>query len=237
VIVDEAQELSPMAWRMVLRRVPGRSMTVAGDVAQTSEPGGAESWAAALRPHVDDRWRVVRLTVNYRTPAEIMDVAAALRPDHDRPESVRAAGVPPWRLPTTEREMPALLARIAAAESAHGQVAIIAPGDRLGALAARVPGEGRDLTAPIVLLGVRQAKGLEFDVVLIADPAAILAAPRGRSDLYVAMTRATHRLGVLHPGPPPPEIAGLSPRSAPTSGDAPPRARRSGPSPSGTARG
>ena len=64
-----------------------------------------------------------------------------------------------------------------------------------------------------MLLGARQAKGLEFDAVLIADPAAILAAsPRGRNDLYVAMTRCTQRLGVLHPGEPPAELAALQAR-------------------------
>jgi DNA helicase IV len=71
-------------------------------------------------------------------------------------------------------------------------------------------GDSPDLTSPVVLLGARQAKGLEFDSVLIADPGGILAAsPRGRNDLYVAMTRSTQRLGVLHAGPPPAEIAQL----------------------------
>ena len=77
-----------------------------------------------------------------------------------------------------------------------------------------------DLTSEVVLLGTRQAKGLEFDSVLIADPAEIIAAsPRGRNDLYVAMTRSTQRLGVLHPGPPPTELAALPPRpTGPSSG-------------------
>ncbi len=76
VIVDEAQELSPMAWRMVLRRNPARSMTVVGDVAQTGSPAGATSWKDMLTPLVGHRWREERLTVNYRTPKEIMTVAA-----------------------------------------------------------------------------------------------------------------------------------------------------------------
>ncbi|MEV6492337.1 hypothetical protein AB0M20_27500 [Actinoplanes sp. NPDC051633] len=114
VVVDEAQELSAMAWRMVLRRVPGRSMTVAGDVGQTSAPGGADSWEGALRPHAGDRWRMARLSVNYRTPAEIMDAAAPLRRDDGGPVSVRAEGVLPWRMRTTERELAGRLAAIAA---------------------------------------------------------------------------------------------------------------------------
>ena len=76
VIIDEAQELSAMAWRMVLRRNPARSMTVVGDVAQTGSPAGATSWKDMLNPLVGRRWREERLTVNYRTPAEIMTVAA-----------------------------------------------------------------------------------------------------------------------------------------------------------------
>jgi superfamily I DNA and RNA helicase len=80
-------------------------------------------------------------------------------------------------------------------------------------------GNTLDLTSEIVLLGARQAKGLEFDSVLIADPAAIItASPRGRNDLYVAMTRSTRRLGVLHPGPPPAEITALRPRRPRTAG-------------------
>ena len=99
VIIDEAQELSSMAWRMVLRRNPARSMTVVGDVAQTGSPAGARSWKAMLDPLVRGRWREERLTVNYRTPAEIMtaaaDVLASVAPDERPPESVRSEGVAP----------------------------------------------------------------------------------------------------------------------------------------------
>ncbi|HVT70550.1 MAG TPA: helicase, partial [Trebonia sp.] len=99
VIVDEAQELSAMAWRMVLRRNPARSMTVVGDVAQTGSPAGATSWKDMLTPLVGGRWREERLTVNYRTPAEIMavaaDVLASVSPDERPPESVRSEGTGP----------------------------------------------------------------------------------------------------------------------------------------------
>ncbi|MEU8269282.1 ATP-binding domain-containing protein [Sphaerisporangium sp. NPDC049002] len=92
---------------------------------------------------------------------------------------------------------------------------MIVPDERAAELAAAIQatlpdaafGPHPDLTARVVVLGVKQAKGLEFDSVLIADPAAILtASPRGHNDLYVAMTRATQRLGILHPGPAPAEI-------------------------------
>ncbi|MFC4536377.1 ATP-binding domain-containing protein [Sphaerisporangium dianthi] len=222
VIVDEAQELSPMAWRMLMRRCPGRSMTVVGDLAQTGDPAGASSWEQVLGPHVGDRFRLVRLSVNYRTPAEIMtaaaDLLAAISPGTPPARSVRRTGVRPWRVRTTAAALPTVLAELAAAETAAGggRLAVIVPQARaseLGAAVAEVVpdvsfGPHPDLTRPAVVLGVRQAKGLEFDAVLVADPARIVAAsPRGRNDLYVALTRATRRLGVLHAGPPPPEIA------------------------------
>src|SRR3712207_3627430 len=71
VVVDEAQELSPMAWRLLVRRCPTRSMTAVGDLAQTGTLAGAAAWDETLRPHVGDAWRLEELTVNYRTPAEI----------------------------------------------------------------------------------------------------------------------------------------------------------------------
>ena len=97
VIVDEAQELSAMAWRMVLRHCPARSMTVVGDLAQTSTPGGADSWAQVLAPVAAGRWRTQRLTVNYRTPAPVMALAAALLPPAAEPPlSVRDSDENPW---------------------------------------------------------------------------------------------------------------------------------------------
>jgi DNA helicase IV len=229
VIVDEAQELSQMAWRLLARRCPARSMTIVGDVAQAGSAAAATSWEEALDPLAGDRWRLARLAVNYRTPAEIMAATASLLaqidPGQRPPLSVRQTGAPPWRMATTRGQLPAALAAITAAEApAEGKLAVIVPDSRvaeLGEAVSRVVhgisyGEQPDLTSPVVLLGARQAKGLEFDVVLIADPAAILdGSPRGRSNLYVAMTRATQRLGVLHPGRPPAELAALPARRPP----------------------
>ena len=223
VIVDEAQELPEMAWRLLARRCPARSMTVVGDVAQTSGPAGTTSWERVLEPLAGDRWRLARLTVNYRTPAEIMaataPLLAAIDPGQQPPRSVRETGVPPWRMATTSDALPATLAQLTAAEAAgEGQLAVIVPDTRIAELGAAVSrdvpdvsfGGNPDLTSPVVLLGATQAKGLEFDSVIIADPAAILAgSPRGRNDLYVAMTRSTQRLGVLHPDQPPAELAAL----------------------------
>ncbi|MGC7095733.1 HelD family protein [Amycolatopsis lurida] len=215
VVVDEAQELSEMDWRMLVRRCPTRSMTVVGDLAQTGSAAGATGWAEVLRPHVDDRWRLAQLTVNYRTPAEIMaataDLFAAHHPGSRPPRSVRSTGEQPWRLRTTTAELADVVARLASAHE-EGSLAVIAPPVHRDRLAAALPvAVPPDLADPVVLLTPGEAKGLEFDAVLIVDPAAILdAGPLGHNDLYVAMTRATRRLGVVHPGPCPAELAGIN---------------------------
>ncbi|MEV5341222.1 UvrD-helicase domain-containing protein [Streptomyces sp. NPDC052676] len=202
IIVDEAQELSPMAWRLLMRRSPTRSMTLVGDPAQTAEAAGVGSWEKILEPYVEDRWEHTRLRVNYRTPAEIMDLAAAVvraeNPDFEPPSSVRSTGVRPWVRATDD--LPGAVAKaVAELTPAEGRLAVIAPRDLHRRLAARLDGVTAgaepDLTRSVVLLDPRQAKGLEFDSVLVVEPARY-----GTSDLYVALTRATQRLGVLHTG-------------------------------------
>ncbi|MFF4893878.1 HelD family protein [Micromonospora chersina] len=213
VIVDEAQELSPMAWRLLMRRCPSRSMTIVGDVAQTGALAGTPSWGEALAPYVAERWRLEELTVSYRTPAEIMAVAAevlaeidpALRP----PRSVRASGVPPWDRSVAADRLAAELVEATAREAAglaDGRLGVIVPAGRVAELGAAVVaalpeatvGEQPELANRVVVLTTEQAKGLEFDSVLVVDPDAIVAeSPRGHSDLYVALTRATQRLGIL----------------------------------------
>ncbi|GAB2726844.1 AAA family ATPase [Streptomyces bullii] len=209
IIVDEAQELSPMAWRLLMRRSPTRSMTLVGDPAQTAEAAGVGSWAKILEPYVEDRWEHTRLGVNYRTPAEIMDVAAAVvraeHPDFEPPSSVRSTGVRPWTRATDD--LPGAVAEAARELTpAEGRLAVIAPRDLHRRLAARLDGVTAgaepDLTRTVVLLDPRQAKGLEFDSVLVVEPGRY-----GTSDLYVALTRATQRLGVLHTGELPKALA------------------------------
>jgi DNA helicase IV len=218
VVVDEAQELSAMAWRMVMRRCPTKSMTIVGDLAQTSDPGGTSSWGQVLRSHVDDRWRLAHLTINYRTPAEIMaataDLFAQHHPDLQPPRSVRAGSEAPWRRRTTLAELPHLVADIVAAHT-DGQLAIITPPRHRARLAAALSvAMTPKITDAVVLLTPSQAKGLEFDCVLIVDPALILAIPLGHNDLYVAMTRTTRQLGILHLGPPPAELARIHERTS-----------------------
>src|SRR5216683_1210727 len=141
VIVDEAQELSAMAWRMVMRRIPTRSLTVVGDVAQRGSAAGARSWAQMLDPYVRGRWREESLTVNYRTPAEIMavaaDVLACAAPGERLPESVREEGVAPRSLRGLA-QVPAVVAEELAEMSAEngqgGRLAVIAPTARIGSL-------------------------------------------------------------------------------------------------------
>ncbi|WNV92029.1 AAA family ATPase [Umezawaea sp. Da 62-37] len=213
IIVDEAQELSAMAWRTLMRRCPSKSMTVVGDIAQTGDIAGATSWGQVLSPYVMDRWKLTELTVNYRTPSEIMavaaDVLASVDPELVPPTSVRDSGVEPWHVQVRDlsAELPALVAR-EAAEIGEGKLAVIVPSALLvelgEAITAAVPGaavgnQSAALDARVMVLGVVDAKGLEFDAVVVVEPAGILEeSPRGASDLYVALTRATQRLGVVH---------------------------------------
>ena len=170
VIVDEAQELSPMEWRMVFRRCPSRWMTLVGDTAQTSSPAGVDDWSAALEPFVGERFRLHELTVNYRTPKEIADYAAEILAHIDPqavvPQAIRASGVPVQFVPGLE------------------------------ALEHRAAREG--LTAVIDAENVGDMKGLEFDHVVVVEPGKIIeASPQGWQDLYVAVTRATQTLTVV----------------------------------------
>lgn len=203
VVVDEAQELSEMDWRVLVRRCPNRSFTVVGDLAQRRSVAGATAWGAMLEPYVPGRWVYRSLSVNYRTPAEIMTVAAALlaefAPGVQPPESVRACGVRPWSRQVTEDDLPAAIEEFVRDEAGReGTSVVIGPPGVPGAVAAS------------------ETKGLEFDAVLVVEPERILAdGPRGAAELYVALTRATQRLGVLHQGPLPRALAGLAETGTP----------------------
>ncbi|WP_352396657.1 AAA family ATPase [Kineosporia sp. NBRC 101677] len=231
IVVDEAQEVSPMAWRLLLRR--GRSMTLVGDVAQASEPAGAGSWRQALGPHVGDRWRLEELSVNYRMPAPIAEVAAgvlrALDPDLPSPEAVRLDGARPWSHRSTDifAQLPDLVGGELEKLDPERRLAVVAAPDQSAQVFAalekelREPvarGEDPDETgtsgpARVVVLEPRETKGLEFDAVIVVEPERILAAsPRGLSDLYVAVTRATQRLGVVHCAELPQSLAALRPQ-------------------------
>ncbi|MFI6727010.1 HelD family protein [Streptomyces atratus] len=201
IIVDEAQELSPMAWRLLMRRSPTRSLTLVGDPAQTSEEAGVGSWEKILEPYVGDRFEHVRLKVNYRTPTEIMELAARVvradAPSFEPPDSVRSTGELPWTRDAGEDLAGAVAQAVSELMPEEGRLAVIAPRALHEEIAAPLEGiragAEPDLTRTVVLLDPRQAKGLEFDHVLVVEPARY-----GTSDLYVALTRATQRLGIVH---------------------------------------
>ncbi|MBB4931493.1 DNA helicase IV [Lipingzhangella halophila] len=213
VIVDEAQELSEMAWRVVMRRVPTRSLTVVGDLAQTGSAAGARSWHAMLDRYVHGRLHEERLLVNYRTPAQIMEVAAdvlrEVAPEQDPPESVRDGESAPRAVRVSPGALAGELRALVAAELAaigEGRLAVLTPAARHAATAAALPDAAAEATPdaldnPVAVLTPTQSKGLEFDAVVVVDPAGVLdASPTGGHDLYVAITRATRRLTVVHEG-------------------------------------
>ena len=216
-VVDEAQGLSAMQWRSLARRVPSGSFTIVGDLGQASSAAAPRSWddVLDLLPK-RERARVVELTVNYRTPAEVMAVAApvltAAAPGLVIPRSARYSGM----LPEVSRatDLGVTVAALAAKERhaiGGGKVAVIAPSRLVGELAAQleVPhadsapltsGEAdRLLDAPLSVLSVSAARGLEFDSVVLVEPSAMVAEePAGLRALYVAMTRTTRRLAIVH---------------------------------------
>ncbi|THV39557.1 helicase [Glycomyces buryatensis] len=196
VIVDEAQELSPMEWRALLRRCVARSFTVAGDLAQAGHASAPRSWDQVFGDS-ELAWRAEQLTVSYRTPAEIMAVATrvldAIDVEAPRPTAVRSSGYEPW-LEVVQENLEERMEALVAAEAAKvdgGSVAIITTPE----LAAGLSG-----ISSASVLTVKQAKGLEFDAVIVVDPDAI--AGTSLRNLYVALTRATKRLGIVAPDKP-----------------------------------
>ena len=222
IVVDEAQELSPMQWRLLLRRCPLRSFTVVGDIAQASSASAASSWREALRTLIggsaeSDRWRLEELTVNYRTPSQITEVAERMALAHHLPvtesTAVRASR---WPVRVTDDVVDAV--RHDAAAAGSGTLAVIAPRralpGTLGRLSAefgdRVGAGAEGLDRPIAVLSPQDAKGLEFDAVVIVEPAEIVEeAERGAGALYVAMTRPTQMLTLVASAPLPKGIEPL----------------------------
>ncbi|UFS60125.1 HelD family protein [Subtercola endophyticus] len=225
IVVDEAQELSPMQWRLLRRRGPLRSFTIVGDIAQASAAASANSWREAVAPLVGrsrqgDGWRLEELTVNYRTPSQIADAAQQFAEEQGLPvtrstsvresewpiTTVRASGV------SDEALNRAVLDAVTADREIDpvGTVGVIVVPAALSAtfefLSAELPGEvglgAVGLTRSVAVMTPQEAKGLEFDSVVIVDRQRIVAEiPRGASALYVSMTRPTQRLTFVEPAP------------------------------------
>lgn len=249
VVVDEAQDLSPMQLRMIARRSLSSSMTLVGDIAQATGPTVPRSWADVVT-HLSSRrgWKLLELSVNYRTPSEIMELASQVLAQVDgslrSPESVRSSGKPPRLLRVGpgpgDARLLGLLVEVVAEETAglaeraalgdssaqtappgtvggesslpaygtaNGTLAVIAAPSALEAAAAALSEArfdfgvaGREaLDRPITLLSVDDAKGLEFDAVIVLEPRSVVAeSSQGLRGLYVAFTRATQSLSVVH---------------------------------------
>lgn len=184
IVVDEAQELTDAQWQMLIQRCPSRSFTVVGDRAQARH-GFTESWRERLERVGLDRITLASLTINYRTPEEIMaeaePVVRAVLPDANVPTSVRSSGIPVTYGPVGDLD--AVLAEWLAAHD-DGIACVI--GDPAFRATARV----RSLTPEL-------SKGLEFDLVVLVDPEDFGVGVEGAVDRYVAMTRATRELVVL----------------------------------------
>ena len=228
IVVDEAQDLSPMELRVLKRRDLTGSMTIVGDMGQATTAASSASWNAVLDV-LEPRREPTRvdLTVSYRTPEEVLNFAAptlaAAAPDLEPPRPVRRAGFTPSVDVVDPDEFAKTLVSVTKREIATvapGRVAVIVAGSRVeeiveillvNGLAAVDPRDegSRGLGADLVVLGAEGANGLEFDAVVVAEPAQIasrgssdvrVATPRGLRTLYVAMTRPTRRLAIVASG-------------------------------------
>lgn len=210
IVVDEAQELSPMQWRLLLRRSPLRSFTIVGDIAQAAAASASPSWEKALRPLLGrapeaGRWRLEELTVNYRTPSQIAERAEQWAIAQGLPVTPsRSVRESQW--PITQASTVTAAVRADRLQNAAGTLAVIAPATALANTYRQLREEfgsdvalGSDsLMTPITVLSPQEAKGLEFDSVVILDPAGIVQeSARGAAALYVSMTRTTQRLTLV----------------------------------------
>jgi hypothetical protein len=200
VVVDEAQELTDAEWQMLLQRCPSRSFTIVGDRAQARH-GFTESWQERLKRVGLDRVNLASLTINYRTPEEIMaeaePVIRAALPDANVPTSIRSGGVPVVHGPVSDLDE--TLGTWLAANADGTACVIAAPGSRTASLSAPLlrTTPATPATPRVRSLTPELSKGLEFDLVVLIDPEDFGEGIEGAVDHYVAMTRATQRLVIL----------------------------------------
>jgi DNA helicase IV len=215
VIVDEAQDLTPMQLRMIARRAAG-AFTLLGDVAQATGPIPYNRWDELL-PHLTggDRAQVEELSHAYRVPREIMSFALPLleriAPGVEPPVAYRAGAEPP-RIVQGDPPLPVAYEEAARLAGEEGLLALIAPASLRGAADGTVESLFDD--SRIAILTPREAKGMEFDHVIVVEPAAIVEEAvegQGLRELYVALTRPTTTLVVVHSRPLPAELGSGSP--------------------------
>lgn len=218
IVVDEAQDLSPMQLRMLTRRSLNGSMTVVGDIAQSTGAWAHADWSEVLE-HLPDRKPGSRreLTVGYRIPGPSMALAAKVlpyaAPDLKPPVAVRDDGKPPRMVRVDAEALEAEVVRRAVAESealGSGNVAVITPDDMAPSIVEAFSSRGvsvgsatKDgLDKPITIVPVGLVKGLEVDVSVVVEPAEIVSSmPQGDRSLYVALTRSTKHLMIVHSKP------------------------------------
>jgi DNA helicase IV len=215
VVVDEAQNLTPMELRMVVRRARGQSMTILGDIAQRTADAELASWDEVLDAAGAPQHTVRDLRISYRVPEDFLRVAATVAPDGGAtaPRGVRRAPWPAAAIACAPGERAAVACAVAGrlAETA-GSVALVAPDalhdDLAGHGTADADAEGH-LSGRVDLVSLRSVKGLEFDAVVVVEPSAILAQrpDGGAGGLYTALTRSTRALAVVHAEPLPPALA------------------------------
>lgn len=203
VLVDECQDITPMQWRMLRRRGPQASWTLVGDPAQSSYPIQEETDRAIRELIGRAPKREFRLSTNYRSPTEIMDLAGkvvrAAYPDAVLPDSVRETGIEPLLLSIRPQKLPEELENQirALAEQVAGSISVITAPDERDAIAEIIEGMNlsADATDRVVVITSLQSKGLEFDATIVVSPDDIVEqTPGGERVLYVALTRPTQQL-------------------------------------------
>jgi DNA helicase IV len=216
VVVDEAQDHSAVALRVIGRRTPVGSCTLVGDVAQSTTPAGQERWAAVFA-HLGATGTVADLTIGYRVPEPILTIANRLLPftgvDSTASRSVRNEGeAPSWHRFEDEALAEGVAATVAAVKHRHRLTGVVAPPEQHDAIAAALAGAGlvavdhvHELAgSEVPVFGAEAVKGLEFDGVVVVNPHDILGdTPRGARLLYVAMTRAVQELAFVTNSDPP----------------------------------
>jgi hypothetical protein len=205
VVVDEAQDLSPMQWRAVVRRGPYASWTVVGDLAQRARDTHPRTWQEVAELIGRRTLVIEELRTNYRTPTELAPLArrslALAGHDPDSfPRTVRSNGRHPRLLVSADPLGSGLLSAVAdidAGGSTPGTIGVVVPTEHLGAVGELLAASAVAAASDVRVLDARRVKGLEFDDLIVAAPEGILrATPLGAHDLYVALTRATRSLTI-----------------------------------------